>query len=759
MSRRRSWQARDPEKNTEAKKYKNPVPSRSYILEFLEERGVPIPLDDLVEAFELNQRERTALSHRLSAMVRDGQVLPNRRDEYCLVDRIALVTGVVSAHRDGFGFVIPDQDGAEDVFLTPRYMRELMDGDRVAVRVSGHDRRGRPEGSLVEVLERNTSTVVGRYVRERRVGFVVPENPRITHRIAVPTDAVGKAKRGQVVLVEITSQPTRQSQPIGRIVKVLGKPNAPGMEIDIAINVHGLPTEWPVAVEKETRRLGDKVPAGAARGRKDLRHLPLVTIDGADARDFDDAVFCEPTGSGWRLYVAIADVAHYVEPASALDKEAESRGTSVYFTRRVIPMLPEALSNGLCSLKEKVDRLCMVCEMQIARDGTVSRSRFFEGIMRSQARLTYEEVAAMLFSKDAKLRRKHADLLPHLEELNAVFGALLTQRRKRGAIDFELPEAFVELGEDRRIESISTYERNDAHRMIEECMIAANVSAARFLGRKKLPTLYRVHDQPTPEKFTALKDFLATFGVPFPRVKDIQPRHFARILERVRGKSYDNLVETVLLRSMSRAAYQPDNLGHFGLALEEYAHFTSPIRRYPDLLVHRAIKHALADKKPARFGYTKNDMERLGEHCSMTGKRADEATRDAIAWLKCDFMLDKIGDEFDGVITGVTNFGVFVQLEDVFVEGLVHVTSLENDYYEFDASKHRLVGTRSKQIYQLATPLRVRVVKVDMEQRRIDFEPVVPKARRRSKRAAVKTPSEKPARARPKGSRRKQRRS
>jgi ribonuclease R len=638
-------------------------------------------------------------------------------------------------------------------------MRELMHGDRVAVRVSGQDRRGRPEGSLVEVLERNTTTVVGRYVRERRVGFVVPENPRITHRIAVPTDAAGKAKRDQVVLVEITSQPTRQSQPIGRIVKVLGKHDAPGIEIDIAIHAYGLPTEWPVAVEKETRRLGDKVPARAARGRKDLRHLPLVTIDGADARDFDDAVFCEPAGSGWRLYVAIADVAHYVEPASALDQEAESRGTSVYFTRRVIPMLPEALSNGLCSLKEKVDRLCMVCEMQISRDGTVSSSRFFEGIMRSQARLTYEEVAAMLFSKDRKLRRKHADLLPHLDQLNAVFGALLAQRRKRGAIDFELPEAFVELGEDRRIESISTYERNDAHRMIEECMIAANVSAARFLGRQKLPTLYRVHDQPTAEKFTALKAFLATFGVPFPRVKDIKPRHFARILEQVRGKPYDNLVETVLLRSMSRAAYQPDNLGHFGLALEEYAHFTSPIRRYPDLLVHRAIKHALAGKKPARFEYNKKDMERLGQHCSMTGKRADEATRDAIAWLKCDFMLDKIGDEFDGVITGVTNFGVFVQLEDVFVEGLVHVTSLENDYYEFDASKHRLVGTRSKQIYQLAAPLRVRVVSVDMEQRRIDFEPVVPKARRRSKRAAVKTSSEKPARARPKGSRRKQRRS
>jgi ribonuclease R len=755
MAKRRNWRTRDPEAETESEKYKNPIPSRALILEALEERGIPTPFDDLVETFDLARREANALSKRLGAMVRDGQILPNRRDGYCLVDRIALVTGVVSAHRDGFGFVVPDQDGVDDVFLTPRYMRELMHGDRVAVRVSGQDRRGRPEGALVEVLERNTTTVVGRYVRERRVGFVVPENPRVTHQIAVPTDAAGKARRGQVVLVEITSQPTRQSQPIGRIVKVLGKPNAPGIEIDIAIHAHGLPTEWPVAAEKETRLLGDKVPARAASGRKDLRHLPLVTIDGADARDFDDAVFCEPAGSGWRLYVAIADVAHYVEPGSALDGEAESRGTSVYFTRRVIPMLPEALSNGLCSLKEKVDRLCMVCEMQISRDGTVSKSRFFEGIMRSQARLTYDEVAAMLFSNDRKLRRKHVKLLPHLEDLNNVFGALLAQRRKRGAIDFELPEAYVELGEDRRIESISTYERNDAHRMIEECMIAANVAAARFLSREKIPTLYRVHDQPATEKFAELKVFLATFGVPFPRVKDIKPRHFARVLEQVRGKPHDNLVETVLLRSMSRAAYQPDNLGHFGLALEEYAHFTSPIRRYPDLLVHRAIKHALAGKKPARFKYTKKDMERLGQHCSMTGKRADEATRDAVAWLKCDFMLDKIGDDFDGVITGVTNFGVFVQLEDVFVEGLVHVTSLENDYYEFDASKHRLVGAHSKKVYQLAAPLRVRVVNVNMEQRRIDFEPVVPKMRRRRKRASVKAPAEKPARARPKGSRRK----
>jgi ribonuclease R len=628
-------------------------------------------------------------------------------------------------------------------------MRELMHGDRVAVRIRGLDRRGRPEGSLVEVLERNTSSVVGKYLQERGVGFVVPENPRIIHRIVVPREAAARARPGQVVLAEITTQPTQQTQPIGRIVKVLGKPDAPGIEIEIAIHAHGLPTDWPAAVEKEIRRLGKEVPAQAKRGREDLRELPLLTIDGADARDFDDAVYCEPTPSGWLLYVAIADVAHYVERGSALDEEARGRGTSVYFTRRVLPMLPEVLSNGLCSLNPNVDRLCMVCEMRVGRDGKVSRARFFEGVMRSQARLTYDEVSSLLFDGDAKLRRKHKRLLPHLEDLNDVFRALLAQRRKRGAIDFDIPEAYVELGEDRRIESISTYERNDAHRMIEECMIAANVSAARFLGRHKIPTLYRVHDKPTEERFKDLKAFLATFGVPFPRVKDLRPRHYAQVLERIKGKPFDTLVETVLLRSMARAAYQPDNLGHFGLSLPEYAHFTSPIRRYPDLLVHRAVKHALSGKKPGSFRYSPKDMDQLGKHCSMTERRADDATRDAIAWLKCEFMLDKIGDEFDGVITGVTSFGVFVQLQDVFVEGLVHVTALENDYYEHDAPKQRLVGARSKKVFQLAAPLRVRVVAVDMEQRRIDFEPVVPKARSRGKR-----PRGKVAEKRPRGRRR-----
>jgi len=744
MSKKRVWKRSDPEAQAEARKYAHPVPSRSYIRRYLHEQGAPVALAGLVEAFELDRREERSLAVRLKAMVRDGEILPNRRNEYCLVDRIDLVTGVVSAHRDGFGFVVPDKEGADDVYLSPRTMRELIHGDRVAVRIRGHDRRGRPEGSLVEVLERNTRTVVGKYRREQRVGFVVPENPRIPHRIVVPADAAARAKPGQVVLVELTAQPTRETQPIGRIVKVLGRPSAPGIEIEIAIHAHGLPTEWTGAVETQVRRLAKEVPAAARRGREDLRQLPLLTIDGADARDFDDAVFCEPAGKGWRLYVAIADVAHYVERGSPLDEEARSRGTSVYFTRRVLPMLPEVLSNGLCSLNPRVDRLCMVCEMGVGRDGRISRARFYEAVMRSQARLTYEEVASMLFDGDTSLRRRHARLLPHLEALHDVFRALLEQRRRRGAIDFDIPEAYVELGEDRRIESISTYQRNDAHRMIEECMIAANVSAARFLLRHEIPTLYRVHDRPAADRLEELKRFLATFGVPFPQARDLHPRHFAQVLERVKGRPHATLVETVLLRSMARAAYQPDDLGHFGLALDHYVHFTSPIRRYPDLLVHRAIKHVLSGGDPARFPYSPKDMDGLGKHCSMTERRADDATRDAIAWLKCEFMRDKIGEVFEGVITGVTSFGVFVQLEDVFIEGLVHVTALENDYYELDASRHRLVGARTRKAYQLAAPLRVRVVAVDMEQRRIDFEPVElkPQSGRRRHRAK---PAEKTA--------------
>ena len=713
----------DPDARAEARRYPRPVPSRALIRRLLRERGVPLTLREIAESLDLDSRERRGLEARLAAMVRDGELIRNRRGGYCLVDELDLVTGVVRGHPDGFGFVIPENGGDGDVYLPPRAMRELFDGDRVAVRVVRRDRRGRAEGELVEVLERRTDALVGRLFRDRGVAFVVPENRRIPHRIVVAPGATGGARQGQVVVIRLLEPPTRHAEAIGEVVQVLGEPDAPGMEIEIAIRNHGLPCEWPEEVLAEARKLGSHVPRSALRGRDDLRDLPLVTIDGEDARDFDDAVFCAPTPSGWRLTVAIADVAHYVEPGSALDGEALRRGTSVYFTRRVLPMLPEVLSNGLCSLRPDEDRLAVVCELLVSRDGSLGRARFREAVIRSRARLTYTEVAAMLYGGDRALRRKHEALLPHLEELDRLYRALRSARRRRGAIDFDLPEAYIELGEDRRIEAIGTYERNDAHRIIEECMIAANVAAARLLGRRRLPTLYRVHDPPPPDKLDEVAEFLESLGIPFPRTRSVTPRHFARVLDRVKESPHRTLVETVLLRSMARACYDPDNRGHFGLALPEYAHFTSPIRRYPDLLVHRGIKYLLRGRRGS-FPYRREDMERLGTHCSMTERRADDATREAIDWLKCEFMRDKIGEEFEGTIVGVTHFGLFVQLRQYFVEGLVRIASLPNDYYEFDSRRHRLVGRRSGRVYQLASPLRVRVAQVDMEQRRIEFLPV-----------------------------------
>lgn len=716
----------DPEARAEARRYPRPIPSRALVRKLLRDRGVPLTLRDMAEALELDARERRGLEARLRAMVRDGELIRNRRGGFCLVDELDLVTGVVRGHPDGYGFVIPESGGDGDVYLPPRAMRELFDGDRVALRIVRRDRRGRAEGEVVEVLERRTETIVGRLFRDRGVTFVVPENRRIPHRIVVAPGADGGARQGQVVVVRLVEPPSRHGEPIGEVIQVLGEPDAPGMEIEIAIRNHGLPCEWPDEVRAEVRKLGRSLSRAALRDRDDLRELPLVTIDGEDARDFDDAVFCAPTPSGWRLTVAIADVAHYVEPGSALDREALRRGTSVYFTRRVLPMLPEELSNGLCSLRPEEDRLAVVCELLVSRDGSLGRARFREAVIRSRARLTYTEVAALLYRGDAALRRGRASLLPHLEELDRLYRALRRARRRRGAIDFDLPEAYIELGEDRRIESIGTYERNDAHRIIEECMIAVNVAAARMLGRRRLPTLYRVHDAPPPDKLEELADFLESLGIPFPRARSVRPLHFARVLDRVKRSPHRTLVETVMLRSMARACYDPDNRGHFGLALPEYVHFTSPIRRYPDLLVHRGIKHLLRGGRPRAFAYDRAEMERLGAHCSMTERRADDATREAIDWIKCEFMRDKVGEAFEGSIVGVTHFGLFVQLRDFFVEGLVRIASLPNDYYEFDARRHRLVGRRSGRVYQLASPLRVRVAQVDMEQRRIEFVPVEP---------------------------------
>ena len=513
---------------------------------------------------------------------------------------------------------------------------------------------------------------------------------------------------------------------------------APGMEIDIAIRSHDLPYEWPDAVESEIASLTAQVPEAAKQGREDIRDLPLVTIDGEDARDFDDAVYCEPHGKGWRLIVAIADVSSYVLPDTSLEIEARLRGTSVYFPGKVIPMLPEMLSNGLCSINPNVDRLCLACELFITATGQVKDYRFFDAVMRSWARLTYTEVAAAVVEKETKVRTHLKKVLPHLEDLHALYKALRVQRDKRGAIDFDTTETKIVFGRDRKIERIVPLERNDAHRMIEEFMVAATLAAAQYLLEHKIPALYRIHAGPTAAKLLDLRSFLSELGLSLGGGEQPEPKHYAKLLESVRSRPDARLIQTVMLRSLSQAVYSPDNTGHFGLAYEAYTHFTSPIRRFPDLLVHRAIRHILENKRASGFAHSHADMVNAGEHCSMTERRADEATRDAVDWLKCEYMQDKVGDVFDGLITGVTSFGLFVELRDVYVEGLLHISSLGKDYYHFDPLKHHLAGERTKIVYRLADTISVRVFRVDLDERKIDFELAedAPRAkkRKRSKR-------------------------
>jgi ribonuclease R len=723
--------AKDPFAEREAGKYESPIPSREFIMSVLADTGRPMTREELATAFGMHRDEEVeAMRRRLRAMERDGQLLRNRRGGYGLVDRMDMVRGRVIGHPDGFGFLVPDE-GGDDLFLTPREMRQVMNGDRVVARVAGIDRRGRREGAIIEVLERNTHSVVGRIYFEAGISFVVPDHKRLTQDIRIPPEAVGGAHHGQFVTVEIVEQPGKRSGPVGRVAEVLGDHMAPGMEIDVAIRAHEVPHRWPDAVEEEIAGFSGKVSPAAKRNREDLRELPLVTIDGVDSRDFDDAVYCKRTPRGWKLIVAIADVSHYVAPGTALDTEACLRGNSVYFPERVIPMLPEVLSNGLCSLNPEVDRLCMACEMTIDRQGKVTRSRFMEAVMRSHARLTYDEVAAMLVERDGGTRKRYAGLLQPLEELYKLYQALRKLRDQRGAIDFDTVETRIVFGADRKIERIVPVQRNDAHKIIEECMIAANVCAARFLARHKLPTLYRVHEGPQADKLTDLREFLGELGLSLGGADKPSAADYAKLLRQVETRPDAHLIQTVMLRSLSQARYSPENIGHFGLSHGEYLHFTSPIRRYPDLLVHRAIRWRLRSeasrkkglkRRPAAFAYTDADMASLGEHCSVTERRADDATRDAVDWLKCEYMLDKVGESYDGIVSSVTSFGIFVELRDIFVEGLVHVTALHNDYYHFDPAGHRLRGERTGKVYRLGDALRVKVVRVSLDDRKLDFE-------------------------------------
>jgi ribonuclease R len=592
----------------------------------------------------------------------------------------------------------------------------------VAVRVAGPGYRGRPQGSIVEVLERRTREVVGRLHVEAGVAYLVPDNPRITHRVLVAPDALGGARDGQVVIVELTGQPGRNAQPVGRVSRVLGDHGAPGMETEIAIHSHGLPFEFPPATLAEAADYGSSIPQDAIAGRVDLRKLELVTIDGEDARDFDDAVWCEPVRGGYRLIVAIADVGHYVRPATPLDTEARNRGTSVYFPNRVLPMLPEALSNGLCSLVPGEDRLCMCCELRVSEKGALGRTRFFEGVMRSAARLTYGEVGEFLERPDARPSARLGPVRERLLALHGVYRTLTMARSGRGALELDTPELKLKFDTDGRIAAIVEQPRNDAHRLIEECMIAANVAAARFLDRHRVPTLYRVHGLPELDRLETLRQFLREFGLWLPPAADVRPEHLRELLQQIGDRPDAALISTAVIRAMPQAVYQPGNIGHFGLALEHYAHFTSPIRRYPDLVVHRGIRQVLRGGDPSDLLAWHGPFPTLGQECSFRERRADEASRSAVSWLKCLYMQDHIGGEFEGIVSGVVDFGLFVQLEGLQVDGLLHVSALGQDYFARDSSGYRIIGRSSGRTFRLGDRLRVRVSNVSLDDRRIDFE-------------------------------------
>ncbi|AHB06288.1 MULTISPECIES: ribonuclease R [Pandoraea] len=737
-------------------KYPYPIPSREEILGVLRTAESAMSANDIAESLAIKKQEREGFFKRLAAMERDDQIRLDRRGYYQLTHPSNFIAGRVIGHRDGYGFAVRDDDG-DDLFLPNEEMKKVMHNDRVLLRIAGYDRRGRPEGHIVEVVSRANTHVIGRLLNENGVMVVAPEDKRISHDILIPPRAQGKAKVGQVVSVELTDYPSRYSQPIGRVSEVLGDIDDPGMEIEIAVRKYGVPHQFSAEALAAAGALPDEVRAPDLRHRIDLRDVPLVTIDGEDARDFDDAVYCEPAKvgrvNGYRLIVAIADVSHYVSPGGPLDADALTRSTSVYFPRRVIPMLPEKLSNGLCSLNPDVDRCVLVCDALVAPNGDVKAYQFYPAVIHSAARLTYTEVAAVLGNTKGAEAQRRAALLPHLQNLYELYKVLAKARKSRGAIEFDSTETYIVCNAQGKIEQILPRTRNDAHRLIEECMLTANVCAADFLKRHKQPGLYRIHAGPSGERLQVLRTFLKTLGLSLGGGDEPATSDYSELMTQIESRPDAPMLQTMLLRSMQQAVYSPDNIGHFGLAYPAYTHFTSPIRRYPDLLTHRAIKAILAGKKyepqipegvelttglsPHARKLQKDDdtkskkspsarkrdaiWDELGLHCSANERRADEASRDVEAWLKCYFMRDKLGEEYGGTISAVTSFGIFVQLDDLFIEGLVHVTELGSDYFQFDEVRNELRGERTGIRYRLTDRVRVQVSRVDLDARKIDF--------------------------------------
>ena len=720
---------KDPHFEREQDKYENPIPSREYIIEYLRSQKSPITRDSIAAALQIHDEEQLeALRRRLRAMERDGELVFTRGQSYGLPEKMDLIPGIVLGHREGYGFFKPDE-GGDDLFISNRDMLMYFHGDKVLAQKAGMDRKGRREARIVRLIQPRSAAIVGRFHVDSGMAFVIADDKRITQEILIASEDRNGARQGDVVVVELTRRPGRFVKAAGKVTEVLGKQMAPGMEIEIALRNYDLPHTWSAAIEKKLRRIPDEVTESDKVGRVDLRDLPLVTIDGEDARDFDDAVYAEakPSG-GWRLWVAIADVSYYVRTDSALDTEARARGNSVYFPSQVIPMLPEKISNGLCSLNPHVDRLCMVAEMTISARGKLSGYKFYPAVMHSHARFTYTQVAAML--EGGPIAPEHEALFPHLQCLQSLYLALDEQRAERGAIAFETIETQFIFNEQRKIDKIVPRARNQAHKIIEECMILANVSAAKFVKKHKGEILYRVHESPSEQKLANFKEFLAERGLSMGGGLEPTPADYQNVMLQIAGRPDAELIQVMLLRAMRQAIYTPDNEGHFGLALEEYAHFTSPIRRYPDLVLHRVIRYLLAKEKgeanekwtpDGGYHYQLDELDKLGEECSTTERRADEATRDVSDWLKCEFMQDHVGDTFEAVIASVTNFGLFVRLNDLFIDGLVHISSLGSDYYQFDPMRQRLIGEHTGQIYQVGDPVTVKVAAVNLDDRQIDL--------------------------------------
>ncbi|MCI2283002.1 ribonuclease R [Colwellia sp. MSW7] len=748
----------DPHAKREAKKYEKPVASRELLLSLIEKCSPPPTFNALVKTLKYQEEHLlVGLKRRLRAMENSGQLVFNQFKQYAIPAKSSLLTGTVIGHRDGFGFFSPDKTSrkddlpikpGKDFYISSHEMQRVFHGDVVqAILVDRTDRKGRKEVKILDVIEPRKAPIVGRFYIDHHICTVVPEDSKIKQEILIDPKARLGARHGQMVVVNLLQRPTKRSHAIGEVIEVLGDHMAAGMEIEIALRAHDLPHQFSPTVQAEVAKIADEVEDSAKLPRKDLRDLPLVTIDGEDARDFDDAVYCQKEAAGgWRLWVAIADVSYYVRHGTALDDEAISRGNSVYFPSQVIPMLPEKLSNGLCSLNPDVDRLCMVCEMTVTATGQLSNSQFYPAVMRSKARFTYIKVAAILDANvpaandesesssetdmGQKLRTEYSTLVPDLENLKDMYLALSDARNKRGAIAFETEESLFLFNQDKKIESIVPLVRNDAHKIIEECMILANVATAQFIEKHNKPGLFRVHDKPSEEKYNNFVSYLSELGITLPNREEPEPKDYCDILAKIVGRPDQELIQTMLLRSMRQAVYQSDNLGHFGLAPESYSHFTSPIRRYPDLVVHRVIKSILLKEAQTQaqreanegaYDYKLEEVIELGEHCSMTERRADEATRDVSDWLKCEFMQDHVGDSFTGVISTVTNFGLFVRLHDLHIEGLVHITSLGRDYYHYDDVRMCLTGENTGVKYRVGDVVTVEVAAVNLDEKKIDL--------------------------------------